>query len=116
MHSAICGIVNFGRGEKVASHVEELSIAQFVQYGAEPPFLEFAYENWKGITYAYVVEPEKIEFGPYDGTGANNGQIMNWVLHAEVVTRSGDPRPDMQTRRRTFLLTKIRHLREVPRG
>lgn len=76
--------------------------------------LEFVYTNWKGIDYSYVVEPESIEFVPESSTRVDAG---HWVLNAYVVTRSGDPRPEMgDNRRRTFKLTEMRHIREVERS
>ncbi len=80
--------------------------------------LSFTYTNWRGQEHRYVIEPEgKIEFGPYDQGGMHPGQEPSaWVMHGKVVTRDGDPRPEMGTRRRTFLMAEMRDIEGVARG
>lgn len=76
--------------------------------------LEFVYTNHDGIDYAYVIEPESIGFIPESSVRVDAG---HWVLHGQVVTRAGDPRPEMgSNRRRTFVLINMRHTREVERS
>lgn len=79
--------------------------------------LRFTYTNWRGVDHEYVIEPLSIEFGPYDQGGVNDGREQHWVMHGDVVTRDDDPRPEMgPTRRRTFIITGMRHVEEVPRS
>lgn len=79
--------------------------------------LKFWYINHNEEDHEYVVNPEKIELGRYSNHGARSEDgKSHWVLHAEVITRDGDERRDMGTRRRTFLLTEIRELEEVHDG
>lgn len=73
--------------------------------------LKFRYVNWRGRRHEYVVEPIGIELFERQGAGTH------WTLHANVVTRDGDPRPEMgPTRRRSFMMTGIRDLEEVRRS
>lgn len=74
-----------------------------------PPHWRFRYTNWKGSDYEYRIVVEGIEFGPYDASGATSNE-PGWALHGWVITRDGDARPEMGTRRRTFLLNGIRDL------
>jgi len=74
----------------------------------KPKLVQFIYTNWKGDTYNYVVKPESIEYAvPGD---PHSGNKKEWLFHGEVVTRDGDTRPDMGTRRRTFKLYGMRQL------
>jgi hypothetical protein len=72
--------------------------------------LMFEYINWRGVLHVYVIRPDVVEaqrltFGKPD---------PKWYLNGQVVTRDGDPRPEMgDNRRRSFELTKIRKLTEV---
>lgn len=77
-----------------------------------PKLVKFRYRNHRGDLHWYVVKPESIEFGPHDnhGTGARPEEEYNWVFHGEVVTRDSDTRPDMGTRRRTFLIGSMERL------
>jgi hypothetical protein len=75
--------------------------------------IKFRYTNWRGVEHIYVIQPESIEFGPYDNDGRKEGGLKHWVLHGNVVTRDGDPRPEMNPRRRTFLLVDIFDMEEV---
>lgn len=79
---------------------------------SRPKLVKFLYRNWRGDLHWYVVKPESIEFGPHDnhGTGARPESEWNWVFHGEVVTRDGDARPDMGTRRRSFLMGTMERL------
>lgn len=73
--------------------------------------ITFQYVNWRGVNCKYVVEPESVEYGHYGDFGST-GSIgeQNWVMHGFVVTRNDDPRKDMGTRRRTFLLAKMKNV------
>jgi hypothetical protein len=77
-----------------------------------PKRVKFMYRNHRGDLHWYVVKPESIEFGPYDnnGSGARPVEEYNWVFHGKVITRDGDTRPDMGTRRRTFLIGSMERL------
>jgi hypothetical protein len=79
---------------------------------SHPKLVQFIYTNWKGQTYNYVVKPESIEFAPYDTATHRQieGAEPRWLFHGEVVTRDGDTRPNMGTRRRSFLLYGMRQL------
>lgn len=79
---------------------------------SHPKLVRFVYINWRDEQHTYVVKPESIEFGPHDqhGSGARAEEDYNWVFHGEVVTRDGDTRPGMGTRRRTFLLDGMLNL------
>lgn len=76
--------------------------------------IKFKYTNWKGDDHEYVIQVESVEYGHYDGSGIN-ADVRNWVLHGDVITRDGDSRDDMGTRRRTFLIEKIRDPEEILR-
>lgn len=69
--------------------------------------LEFTYQNWRGDVHTYVIEPESISFGNPD---------PHWYLNGMLVTRSGDPRPELADRRRSFILAKMIRIAEVPRS
>lgn len=76
--------------------------------------LEFDYKNWHDKEHHYLIRVETVEHGPYDEKGAGPGKGPNWVVHGDVLMRDGDPRDDMEpTRRRTFLLSKIKNLVSV---
>lgn len=90
-------------------------IAEIPVYANE---LEFDYLNHRGIRYTYVITPESLQFGWWhpDGGGIvperRRGECTPlWVLSGDVITRDGDKRPDMGTRRRTFVFDKIQHPR-----
>jgi hypothetical protein len=77
----------------------------------------FRYVNWRGEDHLYLVTPESVAYGVYDGNGQPTGHIRcyRWVLHANVRQRDGDPRLEMgPTRRRTFLLEKIKIVDDDP--
>lgn len=76
--------------------------------------LTFRYHH-DGTLHEYCVVAQELDFGFYGEAGQKIAEAAaglleaSWVLHAEVVTRDGDPRPDMlPTRRRTFLLDGMR--------
>jgi hypothetical protein len=70
--------------------------------------LKFRYTNWRGDDHVYVVEPTGA------GTGIDDYNRDRPVIHAEVVTRDGDPRPEMgDNRRRTFVIAEMRDIEEV---
>lgn len=75
-------------------------------------YLHFHYVNWRGDPHDYVVLVEGIAYGRYNASGVDD-TVKNWVLHGVVVSRDGDIRPEMgDSRRRTFLLSKIEQLKE----
>jgi hypothetical protein len=79
---------------------------------SRPKLVRFRYRNWKGDMYTYAIKPESIELAVYDhstGRQVESGE-PTWLFHGEVVTRDGDTRPDMGTRRRTFALYKMEAL------
>lgn len=76
-------------------------------------FVKFRYVNWNGDPHEYIIKVLSVEFGPYDDGGGTPRPVSmyGWVLHGDVVTRDGDPRPEMgPTRRRTFLIRKIHEM------
>lgn len=77
---------------------------------SKPANLKFTYVNWREEEHVYVVIPEKLELGPYHPHGIDSRPEATyvWALHGNVVTRDGDTRPTMGTRRRTFILEGIR--------
>lgn len=77
--------------------------------------VQFDYVNWKTNDYHYVIEIESVEFGPYGRADPRDTDrsVWHWLLHGTVVTRDGDPRPEMgPTRRRSFIIERIRDLEE----
>lgn len=69
-----------------------------------PTLLVFDYINWRGEQHQYAMQVESISFGSPDA---------RWYLNGWLVTRDGDPRPEMEgNRRRSFLLTDVSNLRE----
>lgn len=77
------------------------------------PLLKFRYTNWKGEEHEYVIEPEGISYSDYPP----GEEPKRWQLHGMVVTRDGDPRPQLShhpgERRRSFLLVGLRDVEEV---
>lgn len=75
--------------------------------------LAFDYVNWRNEHHRYVVEVEDLEFVEIGEHGhkfadADTTVRWQWALNTRVITRDGDPRPEMgPTRRRTFLFDKI---------
>lgn len=83
-----------------------------IRFDLIPGKVEFDYVNWRGQDHHYVIVTESFVFGMY-----GEGVIPEWHLNGNVVTRDGDIRPEMgPTRRRSFLLHKMRNLRSVPDG
>lgn len=79
------------------------------------PLLKFRYTNWRGDEHTYVIDVEQLKVGLYRRSSTEVGP--SWLLHGYVVTRDGDPRPDMgSNRRRTFLLSGIKDIEEVARS
>jgi hypothetical protein len=76
----------------------------------DPLLLCFDYNNWRGEDHQYVVLPESIEFGEYRGDVNGEREGSCWLLHADIVTRDGDTRPEMGARRRTFVLADLREI------
>ncbi len=92
------------------------TVAEIIPTMLQP--LEFEYVNHRKMRYTYKVLPLSIEYGYYhpDGGGIvpvhmRDDYVPMWVLNADVITRDGDPRDDMGTRRRTFIFDKIRNPR-----
>lgn len=81
---------------------------------SHPKLVRFEYTNYKDERHTYVIKPESIEFAPYPDNGSRTAEYLGrdpvWLFHGEVVTRDGDTRPDMGTRRRTFVLNGIERL------
>lgn len=78
--------------------------------------LKFIYVNWSGEEHEYVIEPESLEYKDihyiHPKTGEYHGE--HHVIHGMVVTRDGDPRPEMgDNRRRSFIVAKMQVIREV---
>jgi len=70
--------------------------------------LKFRYKNWRGVDHEYVVELTGA------GVGVDDYNRDRPVVHAEVVTRDGDRRPEIgQNRRRTFVISEMRDMEEV---
>src|SRR6188768_2909068 len=75
---------------------------------AEGPLVEFEYVNWRGNQYTYVVDVEAISIAGQDPGGYSSDPAdQQFILHGDVVTRDGDTRPEMGTRRRSFMIQKI---------
>jgi hypothetical protein len=70
-------------------------------------YLVFRYTNWRDEEHQYIVEPEGI------GVGISQYDHGELVLHAHVIARDGDPRIELLTRRRTFIVNKIHDLQEI---
>lgn len=71
--------------------------------------LKFRYVNHNGEDHEYVIVPEtKLTF---DRHGEEDEA---WHLSGRLITRDGDPRPNIGNRRRSFILTKMRDIEEVP--
>lgn len=75
--------------------------------------VQFKYTNWREHEHTYRVVVESFEFGYYEAGGVSTDGSEKWVMHAQVVTRDGDFRQEMDTRRRTFLLEGIRDLEVI---
>lgn len=74
--------------------------------GTPPRQVEFTYCNWKGRNGHYVVqlEPGSLKFEPI----AHLDGEEHWTISGDIITRDGDPRPEMgPTRRRTFIIDRI---------
>lgn len=83
--------------------------------------IQFEYENWRGEQHEYVIEPESVVLGLYDAGGShrdspNREDNLQLVLHGMIVTRDGDTRPHLGSRRRTFLIRKMRAIRVLERS
>lgn len=68
--------------------------------------LRFYYVNWKDEDHEYVIEPTGA------GIAVDDYNFGRPVLHGNVVFKDGKP-PDRQPTRRTFVLVKMRNVREV---
>lgn len=81
----------------------------------EPMLVKFVYINWHDHQHTYVILPESIEFGhPGDATGPDE---QEWMFHGELVTRDGDPRPQMgPTRRRSFRVRDMLNVHTLERS
>lgn len=66
--------------------------------------IRFNYTNWREEDHEYVVEPESV----------SRGKGEHWYLHATIVTRDGNPRPEIDgNRRRSFELARLEDIEEV---
>lgn len=77
--------------------------------------VRFRYVNWHGNEHVYEIVVEGVEFGAYDekGNSPRDRAEWRWVLHGRVIMRDDSSRPEMgPTRRRTFILDKIKDLEE----
>lgn len=77
--------------------------------------LQFKYVNWRDHLHEYVIQPESVTWStvgnPVEGA---RGERDAWMLHGWVITRDGDPRPEMDpSRRRSFELAKLQEVAEV---
>jgi hypothetical protein len=71
----------------------------------EDLMLRFEYTNWHGDTHTYVIDPRS---GHKPGLHVHEGE---WCISGWVVSRDGDPRPEMgDNRRRTFKLAEMRNV------
>ncbi len=76
--------------------------------------VQFRYTNWRGDEYEYVVEVESFQFGRFQKSGIGREPDPRvWVLHGQVITRDGNERPEMNPRRRTFLLDDVKDLEVI---
>lgn len=76
---------------------------------------QFDYVNHNDEPHQYVISAQNIVFGRYDHTGRHPDMPERednraFVLNGYVITRDGDKREDMGTRRRTFMMSTIRNL------
>jgi hypothetical protein len=85
-----------------------------------PKLLKFDYKNWKGEEHTYVIALDmrdafRMQFMKPGVLGREvSAEEMTWHVSGNVVTRDGDPRTEMgPTRRRSFILTKMRNIEEV---
>jgi hypothetical protein len=74
--------------------------------------ISFRYLNWRNEEHEYCVKVESISIGTYDAGGMHTNlplrpDNLQFVLHAEVMTRDGVDRPA----RRTFIVGKIRDIK-----
>lgn len=74
-------------------------------------FLKFKYTNWRGDEHIYVILVTDAETSP---DLADPGRSPIPFLNGNVITRDDDPRNDMDHRRRSFRIVKMRELEEVP--
>lgn len=65
--------------------------------------IKFEYVNWKGNLHTYVIEPKDLTLDEETGL---------WMLNGTLVKRDLDPRPRIQDRSRSFVLTQIKNLSE----
>lgn len=81
--------------------------------------LKFIYVNWNGEEHEYVIEPESLEYKEVSWSSNKTGQYSGFhhVVNGMVVTRDGDPRPEMgNNRRRTFIIAKMQVIKELDRS
>ena len=86
--------------------------------------LRFKYVNWRDEDHEYVIEipspsdqvaQPRVQWGLHPRAGEQVTHDAYWMVSGQVVTRDGDPRPDMgPTRRRSFELVRMRDIEEIP--
>lgn len=69
-----------------------------------PTLLEFDYTNWKGEPHHYKVRPTEVVFQAYGFAP------KAWVLRANVIERSGQPRRGVV---RSFKITGMTNIKEI---
>jgi hypothetical protein len=74
---------------------------------ADPSTLAFDYTNWCGDRYRYVVD---FKAGHAPGPTRYEGDP---ALAGQLITRDGDTRPDMLTRRRTFVIDRMENVEVI---
>jgi hypothetical protein len=81
--------------------------------------LKFRYVNWRGDDHEYVIIPShrgvKSPPGFHASPTSMSHDTNHLMLSGDVVTRDGDPRPDMDAtgRRRSFVIVNMREIEEV---
>jgi hypothetical protein len=73
----------------------------------DPGTLAFDYTNWRGVRYRYVVD---FRAGVAPGPTRHEGDP---ALAGSLITRDGDPRHDMGSRRRTFLIDGMENVEVI---
>lgn len=87
-----------------------------------PRILRFQYKNWRGDEHEYVVDfghpgtnctLELDDMGDPENEGIDaTERETHLLLSGHVITRDGDPRPEMDpSRRRSFLVREMRNIK-----
>lgn len=75
--------------------------------------IEFTYKNWHDTTHEYVIDVECFEWMGMEGHQPNSMAPETMVLHGSLITRDGDEREGMLTRRRSFRVDSLMEVRRV---